>query len=461
MKRLWYTDLILYRSYRTATASVASTETLPQNALAILSRTADKSWKSSSFSNSGIGRISWLRDPKSTQIPASFVLSVPRSPFARCKEFPPRGISPAATSTWGRRPSSWFKAELVVGAAFGYLNMGRKRASLDRLLHEVLKFGRYLDISTNLAPWFCIPSTLVMDILVMDIRKDGITTQFCPRCRWWVPGGKSAGPGDLQRLPPGDPRPPLRGWAAGGQEWQGQGGGAATRSRATGGSCGWREETRGGFLDLFRVWNCFQKSWKMQLQPCVLGFANCTFFWNWALSLDFSRLGDSWNHETADASWTTRELEIRLLLLCAFGILPTCIRTYPTIDTSALDNPWIRVAKRLSTGKGVVLLDGKPLICAAWHERQVPLHMNVGTLETSLIRNDCNMIAMWFYYHVPFQLYQLNIYIHLLYFRTSLLAWFDPVSHIGDTSVRFYQPLAAAQAGEACYINCADGGFFD
>lgn len=39
-------------------------------------------------------------------------------------------------------------------------------------------------------------------------------------------------------------------------------------------------------------------------------------------------------------------------------------RTYPTIDTSALDNPWIRVAKRLSTGKGVVLLDGKPLICA-------------------------------------------------------------------------------------------------
>lgn len=39
-------------------------------------------------------------------------------------------------------------------------------------------------------------------------------------------------------------------------------------------------------------------------------------------------------------------------------------RRYPTIDTSALDNPWIRVAKRLSTGKGVVLLDGKPLICA-------------------------------------------------------------------------------------------------
>ena len=172
MKRLWYTDL--YRSYRKASASVASTETLPQNALAILSRTADKSWKSSSFSNSGIGRISWLRDPRSTQVPASFVFSVPRSPFARCKEFPPRGISPAATSTWGRRPSSWFKAELVVGAAFGYLNMGRKRASLDRLLHEVLKFGRYLDISTNLAPWFCIPSTLVM-----DIRKDGITTQFC------------------------------------------------------------------------------------------------------------------------------------------------------------------------------------------------------------------------------------------------------------------------------------------
>lgn len=39
-------------------------------------------------------------------------------------------------------------------------------------------------------------------------------------------------------------------------------------------------------------------------------------------------------------------------------------RRYPTIDTSALDNPWIRVAKRLSTEKGVVLLDGKPLICA-------------------------------------------------------------------------------------------------
>lgn len=39
-------------------------------------------------------------------------------------------------------------------------------------------------------------------------------------------------------------------------------------------------------------------------------------------------------------------------------------RRYPTIDTSALDNPWIRVAKRLSTGKGAVLLDGKPLICA-------------------------------------------------------------------------------------------------
>lgn len=34
------------------------------------------------------------------------------------------------------------------------------------------------------------------------------------------------------------------------------------------------------YLDLFRVWNCFQKSWKMQLQPCVLGFANCTFYWN-------------------------------------------------------------------------------------------------------------------------------------------------------------------------------------
>ena len=35
------------------------------------------------------------------------------------------------------------------------------------------------------------------------------------------------------------------------------------------------------------------------------------------------------------------------------------------IDMSTFDNPWIRVTRRLSTGNGVVLLDGEPLMCAA------------------------------------------------------------------------------------------------
>ena len=79
------------------------------------------------------------------------------------------------------------------GQHLGTSTWEEKRASLDRLLHEVLKFGRYLDISTNLAPWFCIPSTLVM-----DIRKDGIirpsSAMFCPaRCRWWVSWWKISG----------------------------------------------------------------------------------------------------------------------------------------------------------------------------------------------------------------------------------------------------------------------------
>ena len=39
-------------------------------------------------------------------------------------------------------------------------------------------------------------------------------------------------------------------------------------------------------------------------------------------------------------------------------------RTYPMIDMSTFDNPWIRVTRRLSTGNGVVLLDGEPLMCA-------------------------------------------------------------------------------------------------
>ena len=52
-------------------------------------------------------------------------------------------------------------------------------------------------------------------------------------------------------------------------------------------------------------------------------------------------------------------------------------RTYPMIDVSTFDNPWVRVRRRLSTGNGVVLLDGEPLLCASrLSPRQEPFLRN-------------------------------------------------------------------------------------
>ncbi|CAK8987036.1 Exonuclease mut-7 homolog (Exonuclease 3'-5' domain-containing protein 3 homolog) [Durusdinium trenchii] len=39
-------------------------------------------------------------------------------------------------------------------------------------------------------------------------------------------------------------------------------------------------------------------------------------------------------------------------------------RKYPLLDISSPENPWTRAARRLSTGHGLVLLDGRPLLCA-------------------------------------------------------------------------------------------------